>query len=73
MVGERDKAKFYAKKRTRSGRYITIAEAEIRQELIRKIKSDSETYEIERDNYGNDTQRHGNMRSAVVSAADTRL
>jgi|TARA_R100000781_G_scaffold10259_1_gene9891 hypothetical protein len=61
MVGDRDKAKFYAKKRTRSGRYITIAEAATRQELIRKIKSDSETYEKERDNYGKETHRHGNI------------
>ncbi len=37
-------SKFYAKKRTRSGVYITIAEGETRAELIDKIKSDSETY-----------------------------
>ena len=36
--------KFYAKKRTKSGRYITIAEAATRQELIERIKSDSNTY-----------------------------
>jgi hypothetical protein len=61
MVEEKNKSKFSAKKRTRSGRYITIAEAETRQELIRKIKSDSETYEKERDNYGKETHRHGNI------------
>ena len=36
--------KFYAKKRTKSGRYITIAEGNTRQELIERIKSDSNTY-----------------------------
>ena len=36
--------KFYAKKRTKSGVHITIAEGETRAELIGKIKSDSETY-----------------------------
>ena len=61
MVEEKNKSKFSSKKRTRSGRYITIAEAETRQELIRKIKSDSETYEKERDNYGKETHRHGNI------------
>tara|TARA_R110001592_G_scaffold28401_1_gene104368 strand:+ start:297 stop:440 length:144 start_codon:yes stop_codon:yes gene_type:complete len=38
------KPKFYAKKRTKTGRYITIAEADTRQELIEKIKKDSNTY-----------------------------
>jgi hypothetical protein len=38
------KPKFYAQKRTKSGRYITIAEANTRQELIENIKSDSNTY-----------------------------
>jgi|TARA_Y100000310_G_scaffold43131_1_gene40264 hypothetical protein len=38
------KPKFYAKKRTKSGRYITIAEGFTRQELIESIKSDSTTY-----------------------------
>lgn len=61
MVGERDRAKFYAKKRTRSGRYIIIAEANTREELIRKIKSDSETYEQERGNHGKETHRHRNI------------
>ena len=61
MVGERDKAKFYAKKSTRSGRYIIIAEANTREELIRKIKSDSETYEQERGNHGEETHRHRNI------------
>ena len=38
------KPKFYAQKRTKSGRYITIAEGNTRQELIENIKSDSNTY-----------------------------
>lgn len=38
------KPKFYAQKRTKTGKYITIAEADTRQELIEKIKSDSNTY-----------------------------
>tara|TARA_R100000781_G_scaffold110482_1_gene75970 strand:- start:19 stop:165 length:147 start_codon:yes stop_codon:yes gene_type:complete len=42
------KKKFYAQKRTKSGRYITIAEADTRQELIERIKSDSNTYEYEK-------------------------
>ena len=36
--------KFYAKKRTRAGVYITIAEGATRKELIEKLKEDSETY-----------------------------
>jgi hypothetical protein len=36
--------KFYAKKRTRSGVYITVAEGGTRKELIEKLKEDSETY-----------------------------
>ena len=43
MVKNR-KPKFYAQKRTKSGRYITIAEGDTRQELIENIKSDSNTY-----------------------------
>ena len=38
------KPKFYTQKRTKTGRYITIAEADTRQELIEKIKKDSNTY-----------------------------
>jgi hypothetical protein len=37
--------KFYTKKRTNAGRYITIAEGETRKELIDSIKRDSETYQ----------------------------
>ena len=37
-------SKFHAKKRTKSGVYITIAEGDTRAELIERIKSDSETY-----------------------------
>ena len=40
--------KFYAKKRTKSGRYIIIAEGNTRQELIENIKSDSSMYNKER-------------------------
>ena len=36
--------KFYAKKRTRSGVYITVAEGDTRKELIERLKADSETY-----------------------------
>lgn len=43
-MAEKKEVKFYAKKRTKSGFYITIAEGDTRQELIEKIKRDSETY-----------------------------
>ena len=36
--------KFYAKKRTKSGRYIVVAEGDTRKELIDSLKRDSETY-----------------------------
>jgi len=54
---QKEKAKFYAKKRTRSGRYITIAQGDTREDLINKIKSDSDTYKEERGNY-EETHRH---------------
>ena len=38
------KPKFYVKKRTKSGRYITVAEGETRKEVIDNLKKDSETY-----------------------------
>ena len=41
--------KFYAKKKTRAGVYITVAEGNTRKELIEKLKEDSETYR-EREN-----------------------
>ena len=50
--------KFFAKKRTRSGRYITIAEGDTRKELIEKIKSDSETFKQERGKDGKEIHRH---------------
>ena len=46
------KPKFYAQKRTKSGRYITIAEGNTRQELIENIKLDSNTYK-KRERYSN--------------------
>ena len=55
---QREQAKFYAKKRTRSGRYITIAQGDTREELINKIKSDSDTYKEERRNNVKETHRH---------------
>ena len=36
--------KFFVKKRTKSGRYITVAEGETRKEVIDNLKKDSETY-----------------------------
>ena len=36
--------KFFVKKRTKSGRYITIAVGETRREVIDNLKRDSETY-----------------------------
>ena len=54
----REKAKFYAKKRTRSGRYITIAQGDTREELINRIKSDSDTYKEERGNNVKEPHRH---------------
>ena len=38
------KPKFYVKKRTKSGRYITVAEGDTRKEVIDNLKRDSETY-----------------------------
>lgn len=43
-MGKKKEPKFYAQKRTKSGRYITIAEGDTRQELIELIKLDSNTY-----------------------------
>ena len=54
----KENPKFFAKKRTRSGRYITIAEGETRKELIENIKSDSETDKQERGKDGKETHRH---------------
>ena len=36
--------KFFVKKRTKSGRYITVAEGDTRNEVIENLKRDSETY-----------------------------
>ena len=55
MEKKKKQPKFYTKKRTNSGRYIIIAEGETRQELIDRIKEDSETYK-KRDG-GNKWQR----------------
>ena len=57
-MDQREKPKFYAKKRTRSGRYITIAQGDTREDLIKKIKSDSDTYKEERGNNVKETHRH---------------
>ena len=51
-MGKKIEPKFYAHKRTKSGRYITIAEGDTRQELIESIKSDSNTYK-ERERHDN--------------------
>jgi len=52
MVKKRE-PKFYAQKKTKSGRYITIAESDTRQGLIERIKLDSNTYkEREREEDG---------------------
>ena len=61
-----ERKKFYARKRTKSGRYITIAQGDTRQELIEEIKSDSETYREERGRHGKETYRHRTVRPAVV-------
>ena len=37
--------KWYVKKRTKSGIYITIAEGKTRKDIIDKLKEDSETYQ----------------------------
>ena len=42
--------KFYVKKRTKSGRYITVAEGNTRNEVIENLKRDSETYRERADN-----------------------
>ena len=36
--------KFFVKKRTKSGVYITVAEGNTRKEVIDNLKRDSETY-----------------------------
>ena len=38
--------KFYVKKRTKSGRYITVAEGNTRNEVIENLKRDSETHKM---------------------------
>ena len=42
--------KFFVKKRTKSGRYITVAEGDTRKEVIDNLKQDSETYREREDN-----------------------
>ena len=37
--------KWYVKKRTKSGIYITIAEGNTRKDIIDRLKADSETYQ----------------------------
>ena len=60
--------KFYAQKRTKSGRYIRIAEASTRQELIERIKLDSNTYkERERDTDGKEILWYRYLEEAMVS------
>ena len=44
MKGNRAEPKFYVKKRTKAGIYITIAEGDTRKEVIDNLKRDSETY-----------------------------
>ena len=44
MRGNRVEPKFYVKKRTKAGIYITIAEGDTRKEVIDNLKRDSETY-----------------------------
>ena len=39
------KPKWYVKKRTKSGIYITIAEGNTRKDIIDGLKADSETYQ----------------------------
>ena len=42
--------KFQVKKRTKTGRYITVAEGDTRNEVIENLKRDSETYREREDN-----------------------
>ena len=44
MKNDKVEPKFYVKKRTKSGIYITIAEGNTRKEVIDNLKRDSETY-----------------------------
>ena len=37
--------KWYVKKKTKSGIYITIAEGNTRKDIIDRLKADSETYQ----------------------------
>jgi hypothetical protein len=51
--------KFYVKKRTKSGRYIVIAEGSTRKELIDSLKRDSLTYrDINSSNNSNNRERY---------------
>jgi len=44
IVVDNDSPKWFVKKRTGSGVYITIAEGSTRKEIIDRLKADSETY-----------------------------
>ena len=44
-----EKPRFHAKKRTRSGIYITVAEGDTRNELIEALKKDSLTYKSDKE------------------------
>ena len=57
-MGQAKRVKFFAKKRTKSGKLITIAEGKTRQELINKIKSDSNTYKKEREDNVKEAHRY---------------
>ena len=43
--GRGGRPKWYVKKRTKSGIYITIAEGNTRKDIIDRLKADSETYQ----------------------------
>ena len=49
IVMDKRTPKWYVKKKTKSGVYITIAEGKTRKEIIDQLKADSETYQNKRE------------------------
>jgi len=59
------KTKFFAKKKTKAGIYITVAEGDTRNELIEELKRDSITYK-------KDKEVHDHPMGAGFAHKDTK-
>ena len=59
------KTKFFAKKKTKAGIYITVAEGDTRNELIEGLKRDSITYK-------KDKEVHDHPMGAGFAHKDTK-